>query len=109
MEKLLNHKALQEEQKKKLGEAYNDQNLVFCTYDRNFKDPRNLLRVFDRYIKKAGVPKITLHDLRHLHATLLMINGENPKVVAERLGHSKVSITLDLYSHVTSDLQEGAA
>jgi integrase len=46
-------------------------------------------------------------DLRHLHATLLMINGENPKVVPERLGHSDVDVTLDLYSHVTSDLQEG--
>jgi integrase len=92
-----------------LGDAFNDQGLVFCNYEGNFKDPRNLLREFDRHIKKAQVPKITLHDLRHLHATLLMINGENPKVVAERLGHSDVSVTLDLYSHVTSDLQEGAA
>jgi integrase len=109
VEKLLNHKAMQETQKKMLGEHYNDQGMVFCTYDGNFKDPRNLLREFNRYIKKAGVPKITLHDLRHLHATLLMINGENPKVVSERLGHSDVGVTLDLYSHVTSDLQEGAA
>jgi integrase len=43
-----------------------------------------LLREFNRYIKKAEVPKITLHDLRHLHATLLLIFGENTKVVAER-------------------------
>jgi integrase len=56
-------------------------------------------------IEKAKLPKITIHDLRHLHATQLMINGVNPKVVHERLGHSRVAITLDLYSHLNEDLQ----
>jgi integrase len=102
VEKHLYHKELKEKQKKMFGAAFNDQGLAFCNFEGNFKDQRNLLREFDRFIKKAQVPKITLHDIRHLNATLLMINGENPKVVAERLGHSDVSVTLDLYSHVTS-------
>lgn len=72
-------------------------------------NPRNLLRVFDRLIKKAEVPKIRFHDLRHTHATLLLKLGENPKIVSERLGHSKVSITLDVYSHVLPDMQKQTA
>ena len=74
-----------------------------------YKDPNNVLRTFNRYIEKAEVPKITIHDLRHLHATLMLESGVNPKVVAERLGHSRVGVTLDLYSHVSSDIQEEAA
>lgn len=109
VEKLTKYKAKQEKQKELLGEAYNDQNMVFCTFDGSYKDPRNLLREFYRYIKNSGVEKITLHDLRHLHATLLLIYGENPKVVSERLGHADVSTTLDIYSHVNSDLQKRAA
>ncbi|CAM4096921.1 tyrosine-type recombinase/integrase [Mesobacillus thioparans] len=109
VEKLLLYKEKQEKHKEMLGAAYNDLDMVFCAYDGNFKDSRNLLREFHRYIKKSGVPKITLHDLRHLHATLLLIYGENPKIVAERLGHADVTTTLDIYSHVNPDLQQQAA
>jgi hypothetical protein len=52
---------------------------------------------------------IRFHDLRHTHATLLLAKGVNPKVVQERLGHATVSITLDVYSHVTPSLQQDAA
>lgn len=67
------------------------------------------MRDFNRLTKDARLPKCTIHDLRHLHATQLMINGINPKVVQERLGHSRVAVTLDLYSHVNEDLQIDAA
>ncbi|HET9495772.1 MAG TPA: tyrosine-type recombinase/integrase, partial [Chloroflexia bacterium] len=50
-----------------------------------------------------------LHDLRHTSATLMLANGEHPKIVQERLGHSDVSMTLNRYSHVTGDMQRGAA
>jgi integrase len=109
IKRLQEHKRNQDKEKKVLGAAYQDNGLVFCTFDGNLKDPRNLLREFDRLIKKANLPKITIHDLRHLHATQLMISGVNPKVVQERLGHSRVAITLDLYSHVNEDLQVEAA
>ena len=64
---------------------------------------------FKKLIATAQVPTIRFHDLRHTSATLLLANGEHPKVVSERLGHSDVGITLNRYSHVTMDMQRGAA
>ena len=54
-------------------------------------------------------PRIRFHDLRHTHPTLLLASGVHPKIASERLGHSKVGITLDLYSHVLPDMQADAA
>ncbi|WP_419893617.1 tyrosine-type recombinase/integrase [Oceanobacillus kimchii] len=71
--------------------------------------PRNLQRNFYRFMEKAEVTKIRFHDLRHTHATLLLQLGEHPKVVSERLGHSKISVTLDTYSHVIPDMQKPTA
>ncbi|MGG3962181.1 tyrosine-type recombinase/integrase [Geobacillus stearothermophilus] len=106
---LKKHKQKQEFQKEKLGTQYQDNNLIVCTDDGKPLDPRSLLRQFYRLIEEASVPRISFHDLWHTHATILMQQGENPKVVSERLGHSRVGITLDLYSHVSDDLQEQAA
>lgn len=64
---------------------------------------------FARLARAARVPPIRLYDLRHTHASLLLLAGLNPKVVSERLGHASVSITLDVYSHVLPSLQEEAA
>jgi len=58
--------------------------------------------------KKAGLA-CRLHDLRHTHATMLLRQGVHPKVVQERLGHANVSITLDIYSHCTANMQQEAA
>jgi integrase len=52
--------------------------------------------------------RLRLYDLRHSHATLLLANGEHPKVVSERLGHASVTLTLDTYSHVLPGMQEQA-
>lgn len=71
---------------------------------------RNLIRHWGDLRIKAGLPEgIRFHDLRHSHATLLLISGTHPKVVQERLGHSQIGITLDTYSHVTPSLQAEAA
>ena len=69
---------------------------------------------FYRYVwkplrKAAGIHPIRFHDLRHTQVTLLLSLGENPKVVQERLGHAKISMTLDTYSHVIPGMQQGAA
>ncbi len=64
---------------------------------------------FGRLIAAAGVPRIRLHDVRHTYATLALKAGVHPKVVSERLGHSTIAITLDLYSHVTPGMAKGAA
>ena len=55
------------------------------------------------------VPRVRFHDLRHSHATQLLSAGVHPKVAQERLGHSTITTTLDLYSHVTETMQEDAA
>lgn len=59
-------------------------------------------------IAAAGVTTITLHGLRHTAATLMLERGVHPKIVSEILGHASIQITLDLYSHVSVDLQRGA-
>lgn len=64
---------------------------------------------FKPLLKRAGLPNIRFHDLRHTCATLLMMQGVHPKVVSERLGHSKVAITMDVYSHVLPTTQKDAA
>lgn len=65
--------------------------------------------VFKPLLKKAGLPDIRFHDLRHTSATLLLAAGVHPKVVQERLGHSQISVTLDTYSHVLPTMQKEAA
>jgi integrase len=62
-----------------------------------------------RLIRGTALPAYRFHDLRHAHATHLLALGAHPKVASERLGHSKVGITLDLYSHVMPGMQEDAA
>ncbi len=59
--------------------------------------------------RMKDLPRVRFHDLRHSHATQLLISGVHPKIASERLGHASVSITLDLYSHVTDSMQSEAA
>jgi integrase len=64
---------------------------------------------FAAFVRRSKLPHVRLHDLRHSHATQLLLQGVHPKVVSERLGHSRVGITLDTYSHVLPGMQEDAA
>ena len=90
---------------------WSDPQLVFASTIGTPLDPSNLVgRSFKPLLKRAGLPDIRFHDLRHTCATLLLSEGEVPvKVVQEILGHSSVSITMDIYSHVLPDMQEKAA
>jgi integrase len=103
------HRKRQAQEKLLLGEAYQDNGLVFCREDGTPLRPEEFTKRFQRWLAKAGLPKVRLHDLRHTHASLLLARGVHPKIVQERLGHSSISITLDLYSHLTPGLQEAAA
>jgi integrase len=71
--------------------------------------PETLSGAFIRAAKRAGLPIIRLHDLRHSAASILLAAGTHPKVVSELLGHSSIGLTLDTYSHVIPSLQEEAA
>jgi integrase len=72
-------------------------------------EPSQVSHTFSRLVKRSGLPWIRLHDLRHTHATLALEAGVHPKIVSERLGHSTVSFTLDVYSHAIPHLQTEAA
>src|SRR5690606_14667845 len=66
-------------------------------------------KVFDRRVARWRLPKITFHDTRHTWATLALQAGVHPKVVSDRLGHSSVAFTLDVYSHAIQGLDDDAA
>ena len=70
-------------------------------------EPRNLSRTFERLVQQSGVRRIRFHDLRHTCASLLLAQGVPPRVVI--LGHSQLSITMDLYSHVMPSALRAAA
>jgi integrase len=67
-----------------------------------------LQRDFSPILKRAGLPQIRFHDLRHMAATMLLIQGIDPTIVAEMLRHATVSMTLDMYSHALPDMQRDA-
>jgi integrase len=85
-----------------------DQDLVFSRADGLPLDPDGVSGTFDRLQLRAGLPRIRVHDLRHTMASLMLANGAPAKVVQERLGHSSVMVTLDIYSHVAPGMQRDA-
>jgi integrase len=108
VELLKKHKAEYNVVKLQLGQAHNPHDLVFCNSNGNIITPSELTRHYKRAIKKASIPDIRFHDLRHTHATLMLQQQVHPKIVQERLGHSTISITLDTYSHVLPNMQKDA-
>ena len=100
----------QAEELLRVGVRLGDQTHVVAQEDGNPLQPNSLTPEFVRILAKArDLPRIRFHDLRHTHATHLLTSGVHPKVAQERLGHSSVVITLDLYSHVLPGMQEDAA
>lgn len=91
------------------GPLWRETGLVCTAEDGNPLDPDRVTKAFSKTVKTLGLPAITFHDLRHTHATLLFKQGTHPKLVQERLGHSQVGITLDLYSHAVPGLGKEVA
>ena len=102
-------KAVQAEEKMALGAAYSDQGLVFANPMGEPIHPDRMTQMFSAHVRKAGLPRISLHGLRHSHASILLRAGVHPKVVQQRLGHSTVALTLDTYSHLIPAMEEEAA
>ena len=105
----------------KESDNYNNKLNDFVVVNRNGEmcNPRNLSMDFTKKVEKYSetknnnspkgymqLPKISFHDLRHTHATILLLHGENIKVISERLGHESVKITLDTYSHILPTMEE---
>jgi integrase len=102
-------KSEQAKRKLRMNGNYNNENdFVFCEKDGRYCVPSTVSRRFKRVVDKLGLGDYKLHSLRHTMASWL-IQIANPKVVAERLGHSSVSITMDMYSHLSQDIQQKAA
>jgi integrase len=109
VEALKRHRLRQLEEKLKAGPAWNDHDYVFCTSIGTHLHPtRDVLDVLKSLLKKAGLPNIRFHDLRHSSATMLLSMKVHPKIVQEVLGHSQISMTMDIYSHVLLSMQEEA-
>jgi integrase len=108
VEELRAHRLRQAEELLRLGIKVTDETFVCAREDGLPLQPQTLTHEWKRLVAKTGLPRIRFHDLRHAHATHMLSAGVHPKIASERLGHSKVGITLDLYSHVLPGMQEDA-
>lgn len=111
VKELNEHQKWQEAQKAEWLDQWSENGLVVTNSNGSSRDPNYFSYVvFKRLLEIAGIKdSVRFHDLRHTHATWLLEKGIHPKVVAERLGHSSIRITLDTYSHVIKGMQQTAA
>jgi integrase len=112
IDELCRHKREQAEALLRLGVRQTGETLVCARQDGEPHLPKSLTSEFIHILprlKLRDFPRVRFHDLRHTHATQLLMAGVHPKVAQERLGHSTIRVTLDLYSHVTTTMQEDAA
>jgi integrase len=108
VEELKDHRLRQAETMLRLGVRLSDESFVVALDDGAPMRPTLITVAWVRLIRASDLPRLRFHDLRHAHATHLLASGVHPKVASERLGHSRVGITLDLYSHVMPGMQEDA-
>jgi integrase len=110
-EKLLAWREVQQQNRKICGNCYNmdDIDYVFTDEMGNRFKPRYIEDAFPKLLKKHGLRKIRFHDLRHTCATLMHKMGLSPKEVQDYLGHSTVSVTLNIYTHLDWSSKENAA
>jgi len=109
VDELRRHKVSQAEELLRFGIRQSDDIYVVAQADGRPLKPNSLTHEFARFIAGTTLPRVRFHDLRHSHATHLLASGVHPKIAQERLGHSSIAITLDLYSHVLPGMQEDAA
>jgi integrase len=96
-------------EQKNAMEGWEDSGLVFTTSIGTPINPGNLARAYKTLIRKAGVTNIRFHDLRHTAASLSIRRGDSAKLVADRLGHTNVSFTMNTYVHIFDDQRRAAA
>lgn len=101
---LKKHRLYQKKNKLEYGQYYTDSNYV-CTKENGEPITTNALKYLSRIVNYELKINFNFHSLRHTHATMLLENGANPKDIQKRLGHSRISTTLDTYSHVTNKME----
>jgi integrase len=108
VEELRRHRVRQAEGLLKIGIKLAADHHVVAREDGLPMQPRSLSQAFRKFLRVRGINPVRLHDLRHSHATHMLASGVHPKIAQERLGHSSVSVTIDLYSHVLPGMQAEA-
>jgi integrase len=110
VDELRGHRVQQAQELLILGVPLTDDTFVVAQADGSPLQPRTITHQWHQLLaNNKTLPRIRFHDLRHAHATHMLSSGVHPKIASERLGHSKVGITMDLYSHVMPGMQEDAA
>jgi integrase len=102
------HRLRQAEELLRLGIRLAGDHLVVARFDGQPMLPRSLTHEWQKLVARHGLRRIRFHDLRHTHASHMPASNVHPKVASERLGHSSIGITLDLYSHCIPSLQSDA-
>ena len=99
----------QREERLLWGSAWQNTGYVFTREEGTPWHPERVSKMFKRLVSETDLPAISVHGLRHTSATLGLINGTPLKVMSERLGHSSIAVTGDIYSHVTEGMDREAA
>ena len=103
------HQQRQLTEKVAIGKGYEDHGLVFAMESGGPVHPDSFSQTFERTVRRLGLPKIRLHDLRHTHASIGLAAGVPVKLMSERLGHATAAFTQDVYMHAIPALEEAAA
>ena len=103
------HRLRQAQELLRIGVRVTDDTFVCAREDGEPQQPNSIGHAWDRFLAATALPRIRFHDLRHSHATVMLASNIHPKIVSERLGHSRVALTMDTYSHVIPGMQEEAA
>jgi len=110
VEALQFHLIAQKEYRLKMSPKYKDHDLVCTNKFGSIVDPKNFSnRHYRPLIREASVPYVKFHKLRHTHLTLFMAGNVHPKIAQAQAGHSSITITMDIYSHVTPEMQRVTA
>lgn len=108
LDSLKEYRAYQQMLREQAGAQWEEKGIVFCNERGGYLAESTLQGSFKRLLKRAGLPDIRFHDLRHSAASFLAKLGVHPKVVQEILGHSNISMTMDIYSHLFPSMQQDA-
>jgi integrase len=109
LDALREHQLRQSAERLAAGAAWQEHGLVFATRIGTPLDARNVVRQYHALLAKAGLPRLRFHDLRHTAASLLLAQGLELRVIQHVLGHSQISLTANLYTHVMPVLLKEAA
>lgn len=109
MQKLQEHSKRQNTEKVRMGNRWEENDLIFPSAKGTPMSQRNLLRLFKKVLCESGLRELRFHDLRHTAASLMLNHGVPILIVSKRLGHSKVSVTLDTYGHLLPGMEQVTA